>query len=192
MLNLAATDLVGRSRRCRLPNSDARSQVSFVVISRACFNAKTYPDDPVRVALPAEDPDSCKGLCGHLQRHMRGAQKAAEGWQMEYSQTLIDLGFQQGFACPCILHQTTRDIVCTVLGDDFSAVGPKRLLDWYEKSLESRYELKKGGRLGPGANVSYVGVATVWSTKPTLCKPIITLRTLNLRARESRPWRLPE
>ena len=114
------------------------------------MNAKTDPDDPTCVALPAQDSDSDKGLCGHLQRHMYGIQKAAEGWQMEYSQTLIDLGFQQGVSCPCIFHRTTRDIVCTVHGDGFTAVSPKRHPDWYEKSLESRYELKKGGRLGPG------------------------------------------
>ena len=45
-----------------------------------------------------------------------------------------------------------RDIVVTVHGDDFTAVGPKSSLDWYESSLESKYELKKGGRLGPGPN----------------------------------------
>ena len=39
-------------------------------------------------------------------------------------------------------------------GDDFTAVGLQGHLDWYEKSLESKYELKKGGRLGPGRNIS--------------------------------------
>ena len=37
-------------------------------------------------------------------------------------------------------------------GDDFMAVGPKRHLDWYESSPESRYELMKGVRLGAGPN----------------------------------------
>ena len=38
----------------------------------------------------------------------------------------------------------------SVHGDDFTAVGPKKSLDWYETALENKYELKKGGRLGPG------------------------------------------
>ena len=38
----------------------------------------------------------------------------------------------------------------TVHGDDFTAIGPKANLDWYESALEAKYELKKGGRLGPG------------------------------------------
>ena len=60
------------------------------------------------------------------------------------------MGFKQGIACPCIFSHSERDIVVTVHGDDFTAVGPCHQLDWYESSLESLYELKKGGRLGPG------------------------------------------
>ena len=35
-------------------------------------------------------------------------------------------------------------------GDDFTTAGPKCEIDWFEKLLEEKYELKKGGRLGPG------------------------------------------
>jgi hypothetical protein len=70
VLSLAATDLPGRPKRCRVPESETRTQVSFVDISRAYFNAPTNPDDPAYVQLPAEDADFGKGLCGLLQRHM--------------------------------------------------------------------------------------------------------------------------
>ena len=149
VLSLAATDLPGR-QRCRSPTSSKRTHVSFVDISRAYFNAPTDPNDPCYVALPREDPDFGKDLCGLLQRHMYGTQKAAEGWQSEYSSALISFGFKQGVACPCIFVHPERDIVCSVHGDDFTAVGPKDALDWYEAALENKYELKKGGRLGPG------------------------------------------
>ena len=79
VLSLAATDLPGRARRCCDPNSKQRTQVSFVDISRAYFNAPTNPDEPTYVALPPEDPDHGKGLCGSLMRRMYGTQKAAEG-----------------------------------------------------------------------------------------------------------------
>ena len=152
VLSLAATDLPNRPPRCRDPSSELRTQVSFVDISRAYFNAPTDPDDPCYVQLPPEDPDHDKGLCGLLLRHMYGTQKAAEGWQVEYSSALVKLGFKQGVACPCIFYHEQRDIVCSVHGDDFTAVGPKASLDWYESALEEKYELKKGGRLGPGQN----------------------------------------
>ena len=37
-----------------------------------------------------------------------------------------------------------------VHGDDFTTSGPKVELDWFEAKIESRYELRKGGRLGLG------------------------------------------
>ena len=150
VLSLAATDLPNRPARCRDPSSESRTQVSFVDISRAYFNAPTDPNEPCYVQLPREDPDSGKDFCGLLLRHMYGTQKAAEGWQCEYSSALVKLGFTQGVACPCIFFHAEKDIVCTVHGDDFTAVGSKASLDWYEAALEDKYELKKGGRLGPG------------------------------------------
>ena len=94
MLSCAATDLPGKLKRCRSPTSEKRTQVSFVDISREYFNAPTDPNDPCYVALPREDPDFGKDLCGLLQRHMYGTQKAAEGWQSENSSALISFGFK--------------------------------------------------------------------------------------------------
>ena len=122
----------------------------FVDISRAYFNAKANPDEPTYVQLPREDADAGRGLCGLLMKHMYGIQKAAEVWQCEYSSSLVEkLGFIQGVACPCIFVHESRDIVVTVHVDDFTAVGPKSSLDWYEDQLKKLYELKVGGRLDP-------------------------------------------
>ena len=41
--------------------------------------------------------------------------------------------------------------MCSVHGDDFTSAGPRLALDWLESELAKRYELTKGGRLGPGA-----------------------------------------
>ena len=35
-------------------------------------------------------------------------------------------------------------------GDGFTTGGAKPDLDWLEAQLESKYELRKGGRIGPG------------------------------------------
>ena len=115
-----------------------RTQVLFVDISRAYFNAPTDPNEPAYFQLPAEDPDSGRGLCGLLQRHMYGTQKAAEGWQSEYSGALVAMGFVHGGACPCIFFHPDKEIVCTVHGDDFTSVGPKKHLDWFESVLEEK------------------------------------------------------
>ena len=85
-------------------------------------------------------------------RHMYGTQKAADGWQHEYSSKLVEMGFTQGLASPCVFFHRERRLVCSVHGDDFTTAGPKRHLDWFEETLSGYYELSKGGRLGPGVD----------------------------------------
>ena len=83
--------------------------------------------------------------------YIYGTQAAADGWQQEYSSTLIDkLGFHQGVASPCVFWHKERDLVCSVHGDDLTTAGAKPNLECFESHLESHYELRKGGRIGPG------------------------------------------
>ena len=149
IVSMAATDLLGRSC-CRDPESDERMQVSAVDISRAYFNASTEGCPPTYVQLMAEHPDSHRGMCGVLLKHMYGTQAAADGWQQEYAGYMREIGFEQGAASPCVFVHRERNIMTSVHGDDFISCGLKYSLDWFESILESRYELKKGGRLGPG------------------------------------------
>ena len=81
---------------------------------------------------------------------MCGTQAAADGWQQEYSQTLIDRELKQGVASPCAFQHSKRSLVCSVHGDDFTTAGAKHDLDWFENELEARYELRRVGRIGPG------------------------------------------
>ena len=81
---------------------------------------------------------------------MYGTRAAADGWQQEYSGFLRSIGFRQGAACPCLFINSDRQLAVSVHGDDFTTAGPKCEIDWFEKLLEQKYELKKGGRLGPG------------------------------------------
>ena len=60
------------------------------------------------------------------------------------------MGFVQGPASPCMFHHRERNLVSSVHGDDFTTAGPKRHLAWFEAELARRYELSKGGRIGPG------------------------------------------
>ena len=55
----------------------------------------------------------------------------------------------QGQACPCLFLHKARGLAISVHGDDFTTCGPKCEIDWFERLLEEKYELKKGGRLGP-------------------------------------------
>ena len=83
---------------------------------------------------------------------MNGTQRAAEGWQDEYSSNMVEAGFIQGIASSCVSHHITCNIACSVHRDYFTAAGAKPELDWFEATLKKTYELTVGGRLGPGPN----------------------------------------
>ena len=122
--------------------------MSVVDISRAYFNASTEGFAPTYVALPPEHP--MHGTkCGLLKKHMYGTRAAADAWQQEYAGFMRSMGFRQGEASPCVFHNPQRQLAVSVHGDDFTSTGPKCQLDWFEDELEKKYELKKGGRLGP-------------------------------------------
>ena len=149
VLSYAATDMDGERPKCRDPKSPNRVQISLIDISRAYFNAKCDPENPTFVNFPTEDPQYMD-TCGLLLKHMYGTQAAADGWQQEYSSSMLAMGFQQGVASPCVFWHEKRSLVCSVHGDDFTTAGAKPDLDWFETELEARYELRKGGRIGPG------------------------------------------
>ena len=62
------------------------------------------------------------------------------------------IGFAQWEARPCIFLHEARGIACGVHGDDFTSTGQERELHWLKTQLEGKYELRKGGRLGPRAD----------------------------------------
>jgi len=149
VLSLAATLLDGDDPRGRSETSEYRTQLLLLDISRAYFNAKTDPNKPTYVDLPREHPQHGR-MCALLRKHMYGTLQAADGWQEEYSSSLVSMGFVQGVTSPCVFFHPQWRLACAVHGDDFTVRGPKHYLDLFVKELEQLYEFKIGGRLGPG------------------------------------------
>ena len=131
MLSYAVTDIAGQKPRCWSPSSPKRMQISLVDVPRAYFNTPTDDAHPTYVDLPVEAGEP-PGTCALLKKHMYGTQKAADGWQSEYSGTLVANGFGQGTASACVFAHASRSIVVSVHGDDFTAAGLCDSLSWYE------------------------------------------------------------
>ena len=66
------------------------------------------------------------------------------------SQVMFDAGFERGTASPVVFWHEGRAMWCVVHDDDFSFVGYDLDLDFIVQVLESEYEIKVRGRLGPG------------------------------------------
>ena len=153
VISMATTDFDGDVKHVRHGNSEDRTQISIIDISRAYFNAKKDENvNPTYVELPHEDPDRQKGQVGLLRVHMYGTRAAADGWHGEHSRVLEGLGFSRGDASACVFRNAARKLVTSVHGDDFSTAGPKKQLDRLKRELERKYELKENYRIGPGAN----------------------------------------
>ncbi len=105
-------------------------------IKRAYFNTIVEDNRPVYVQLPEEDPMSGQGKCGKLQRHFYGTRGAAAGWESNYVEFMLRNGFVRGIASGCLFVHLERDIKCAVYGDDFTSIGSKVELDWFEGQLE--------------------------------------------------------
>ena len=151
ILSIAASNLPGKKPHIRDPESEHRTQVSFIDIKRAYLTAPTDPNDPTYVELPPEDKDHGSDWCALLLKHMYGTRKAGDGWHVEVSGTLVDkLGFTKGCASACVFRHPSREIECSIHGDDLTATGSKVQLDWYRDQLKEAYGLEESARLGPG------------------------------------------
>ena len=71
---------------------------------------------------------------------MYGTQAAADGWQQENSNGMIELGFRHGVLCPCVFWHEFRSLVSSVHFDDPTTAGAEPNLDWFESELEAKYD----------------------------------------------------
>ena len=97
----------------------------------------------VYVQIPDEDKKPGEEeMCGKLNGSMYGTWDAASNWQMECSQMLIDNGFKQGVATPCVFYSADKGMRTLVHGDDHVSVGQPENLKWMERMLERKYQIK--------------------------------------------------
>ena len=71
---------------------------------------------------------------------------------------VVEIGFVQRGSSPCLFRHPSRTLVSTVHGDDFTTVGDKSDLDWFESELAKHYELTTQPRIGPGRDDAKEGL----------------------------------
>ena len=130
--------------------------IIFADVRRAYFNAKATRD--VYVKLPKEDPNSGdSNICGNLRLSMYGTRDAAQNWERECSNKLVEQGFTKGKTSPCDYYHSQRNIQVYVHGDNFVAVAHRAQNKWFRDQLTSAYKIKTK-LMGDEANESQVRI----------------------------------
>ena len=80
---------------------------------------------------------------------MYGTQDAAANWEYKYATHLIENGFRRGKASPCAFWNPQTGVRCVVHGDDFTFAGPDDELTKCTQMMNSEYDIKVRGKLGP-------------------------------------------
>ena len=120
-------------------------QLSFIDIRKAYFNG--IPKRPIFMAFPKELglPST---MVARLKRCAYGTRDAGAIWEDCYRLALEGMGFISGSASPCCFHHPSRGISIVVHGDDFTALGLQKDLDWYQAELAQHFGIKDRGRMG--------------------------------------------
>ena len=71
-----------------------------------------------------------------------GTRDAALNWQNVVAEHLVSIGFLRGVGFPCVYWHPTRDITTLVHGDDYASSGLGKELQWLDRELRKRFEIK--------------------------------------------------
>ena len=121
--------------------------LSFVDIKKAYFNG--VPRRNIHLAFPRElgiPPN----LVAHLKRCVYGTRDAGAIWEDCYADALVEMGFVRGVANGCNFYHSARGLRVVVHGDDFTCLGPRADVLWYEDALSHKFEIKRRGHIGEG------------------------------------------
>ena len=105
-------------------------------------------------------------MCGKLEFWLYGFRRAASAWESFYGERFEGVGFTRGLSCGVVLYHKERDISVVVHGDDFTLCGLEEDLWWIKGLMESWFEIKVRGVLGPDPGdqkeVTILGRRVVW------------------------------
>ncbi len=93
---------------------------------RAHFHAKARRR--VYGELPKEDCE--EEMCGLMRNAMYGTRDAAQNWEVEHIEMMIEAGFTQGVYSPCVFYHKNSDTRPVAHGYDFAVLGKVGALDW--------------------------------------------------------------
>ena len=95
--------------------------------------------------LPEEDKserDVLEDNVGMLRLCLYGTREAVAAWQQTVIEHLASSGFDRSVLNPCVHSHKWRDIKVIFHGDDYVSSGSRGDLEWFERELAKRFEIK--------------------------------------------------
>ena len=115
--------------------------LSIMDVSRAFFYAPVQHEIYVELCEEAIEDETDRNKCAKLKMSMYGTKAAAQTWQREVQNTMLNLGFVLGKSSSVIFYHPERDIMTLVHGDDFVSSGRPEELVWLRLQMEAKYEI---------------------------------------------------
>jgi Reverse transcriptase (RNA-dependent DNA polymerase)/gag-polypeptide of LTR copia-type len=113
-------------------------------------NAFTESDLKEKIYLTApKGVEVKKGCVLQVLRSLYGLKQAARDWNLLIKRELLNWGFVQSLADPCMFRHEERGIKLLVYVDDIVAAARKQdQIDWFYKQLSGRFNTKHLGEIG--------------------------------------------
>jgi hypothetical protein len=90
--------------------------------------------------------DHEEGTCGLL-KAMYGTRDASQNWELACAEIMTEVSCKQVSYSACMLYRKEKNVGAVAHGDDSTALGDSRSLDWFREVVRRRMEAKFKGRL---------------------------------------------
>ena len=112
-------------------------------VSRAFFEAPAKRDLCVELSEEAlKAGETSQEIVGKLKASLYGTRDASTNWQEEVAKCMVKWGFEICKYNPCLFHNSGRNMLCLVHGDDFVCVADTDDLKWLKEQLSQKLEIK--------------------------------------------------
>ena len=167
LFSYAVTEGIGFNK-----NDEANGmKLMFLDISRAYYHSKARRR--IFIKLPPEDAED--GMCGLMLKSLQGTRDAAQNWEFEYCEFLVQNGFTRGKSTPCIFYNEARELRVAVHGDDFTVLGYHDDLEWLKSVMDTKFAVKCRGIVGPSAgdskSIKILNRVMEWTSEGIMYEP---------------------
>ena len=146
LLTLAMTDRFYGADGTLRPRTEPW-YIMFIDVKRAHFVAEATRD--LYVELPGEIRRPGEDKVGKLLKSLYGTRDAASNWEKTIRKVMESFGFLCSMGTPCNFYHPTRNLRCTVHGDDFVTLGPMSELKKLAQEMRSKWMIEERGIFGP-------------------------------------------